>query len=89
MEGATTIPEPSPLSGGVHVAIYSSCDRIHRNIPVFSSGLKKGPTTFNVKVVQASLKWLPNGKPDFKQLFVDFTEATANVYYVQSVVQRK
>ena len=37
--------------------------------------------------------WLPNGKPEFKQmgqLFIDITEGTANVEYVHaSVVQNK
>lgn len=42
--------------------------------------------------LQASLKWLSNGKPEFKhlgQLFVDITEATANVHYIKGVVQKK
>ena len=42
--------------------------------------------------MQAILKWLPNGKPEFNnlsQLFVDITEATANVKYILSVVQKK
>ena len=59
--------------------------------PFVSSNQKKSQT-FNVKIVQASLKWLPNGKPEFKQigqLFIDITEATANIEYVQSVIQNK
>ena len=61
------------------------------NRPFVSSNQKKSQT-FNVKIVQATIKWLPNRKPKFKQmgqLFIDITEATANVEYVQSVIQSK
>ena len=46
----------------------------------------------SVKIIQASVKRLANGKMDFtshNQTFVDVTEATANVNYVASAVQRK
>lgn len=46
----------------------------------------------NVKIIQASVKRLANGKLNFmphNQTFVDVTEATANVNYVTSAVQRK
>ena len=48
--------------------------------------------SINVKVIQASVKRLANGKLEFmphNQTFVDVTEATANVNYVTSAVQRK
>ena len=46
----------------------------------------------NVKIVQASMKRLPNGKMEFmaqNQTFVDVTETTANLHYVSSAIQRK
>lgn len=46
----------------------------------------------NVKIMQASIKRLNNGKLEFlpqNQTFVDVTETTANVHYVSSVIQRK
>ena len=48
--------------------------------------------SINVKVIQASVKRLANGKLEFmahNQTFVDVTEATANVNYVSSAVLRK
>lgn len=92
VEGTASVPGPSSLSGGIHVATPVTTGYTSGNRPIFSSSQKKGQATFNVKVVQASLKWLPNGKPEFKQLgqlFVDITEATANVQHVQSVVQNR
>ena len=46
----------------------------------------------NVKIVQASVRRLSSGKLEFSpqnQTFVDVTEATANLHYVSSAVQRK
>ena len=46
----------------------------------------------NVKIIQASMKRLANGKVEFlaqNQTFVDVTEATANLHYISSAVQRK
>ena len=46
----------------------------------------------NVKVVQASIRYLSNGKVEFSamsQTHVDVTDATANVNFVNSAVQRK
>ena len=46
----------------------------------------------NVKIVQALVKRLTSRKLEFSpqnQTFVDVTEATANVHYVSSAVQRK
>lgn len=48
--------------------------------------------SINVKIIQASVKRLANGKLEFmahNQTFVDVTEATANVNYVSLAVQRK
>ena len=88
VEGAAVVQGPSPVSSvPVTTPGYAGGTR-----PVFSSGQRKGQPTFNVKVVQASLKWLPNGKPEFNhlgQVFVDITEATANVHYIRSEVQKK
>ena len=52
---------------------------------------RKRPS-ISVKVVQAGFKRLISGRPEFtpqNQTFVDLTEATANVNYVTSVIQRK
>ena len=57
-------------------------------VPVF----KKGPSTINVKVIQATMKHLPNGKVEFSsigQTFIDVTDSTANVHYITDVVQKK
>ena len=46
----------------------------------------------NVKIIQASVRRLSSGKLEFlpqNQTFVDVTEATANLHYVSSAVQRK
>ena len=90
VEGTTTVPGPSSASNGVQALTPVTTGYTSNNRP-FSSNQKKSQT-FNVKVVQANLKWLPNGKPEFKQmgqLFIDITETTANVQYVQSVIQSK
>ena len=91
VEGTTTVQGPSSASSGVQVVTPAATVYTSGNRPLFSSNQKKSQT-FNIKVVQARLKWLPNGRPEFKQsgqLFVDITEATANVQYVQSVVQSR
>ena len=91
VEGTATVQGPSSASSGVQVVTAVTTGHTSANRPFFSSNQKKSQT-FNVKVVQASLKWLPNGRPEFKQLgqlFVDINEATANVQYVQSVVQNR
>ena len=49
-------------------------------------------SSISVKVVQAGFKRLISGRPEFtpqNQTFVDLTEATANVNYVTSAVQRR
>ena len=89
VEGTATVQGPSSASSGVQVVTPVATGCTSSNRPFYSSNQKKSQT-FNIKVVQASLKWLPNGRPEFKQLgqsFVDITEATANVQHVQSVVQ--
>ena len=46
----------------------------------------------NVKIVQTTTKRLPSGKIEFSgrnQLYIDVTEATANLTYVTLAVQRK
>ena len=46
----------------------------------------------NVKIIQASIKCLPNGKIEFlaqSQTFVDIIETTAHLHYVSSAIQRK
>ena len=91
VEGAATVQGPSSASSGVQVVTPVTTGYTSGNRPIFSSNQKKSQT-FNVKVVQASLKWLPNGRPEFKQMgqiFVDITEHTANVQYVQCVVQSR
>ena len=57
--------------------------------PIFSA--KKEPTV-SVKVVQAQLTRSSSGKAEFQrqgQLFIDVTEATANVPYISSAIQKK
>ena len=57
--------------------------------PIFSAKRSK---LVNVKIVQASLSKSSSGKPEFHkmgQAFVDVTEATADVYYIPGVVQKK
>ena len=51
---------------------------------------KKSSST-NVKIVQATLKRLSSGKVEFtaqNQTFIDVTEATANLHYVSTAMQR-
>ena len=60
--------------------------------PQFTSAFSKKSQSCTVKVIQASLKRLPNGKCEFShmgQLFVDVNESTANANYIRSVVQTK
>ena len=57
--------------------------------PVLAS---KRPASANVKLVRAHLSRAYNGKPEFIKLgqaFVDVTDATANVYYITRVIQKK
>lgn len=57
--------------------------------PIFST---KKEVTVKVKVVQATMKKLSNGKNEFNnenQTYVTVTEGTANLDYVSQVVQRK
>lgn len=73
---STPLTSPS-FSGGTHRPV----------IPIAKKGMAG-----NVKIVQASIKRLPNGKPEFTQigqLFVDISEATANIHYISSVVEKK
>ena len=73
------------------------------SFPVATPSVSAGPNfvtvtgskkleTANVKVVQATMKRLPNGKCEFThvgQTFVNVIESNANVDYVTSVVQRR
>ena len=57
--------------------------------PHFASRKNK---TCRIKVFQASLRRLSNGKCEFSimgHIFIDVDESTANVNYIRSVVQRK
>ncbi len=47
---------------------------------------------YSVKIVQASFKRLPNGKPEFSQIgqvFINISETTANTHYLSSVIEKK
>jgi hypothetical protein len=47
--------------------------------------------SFNLNVIQVSINWQPNGKPEFtpiNQTFIDINDATANVNYITYVIQR-
>ena len=61
--------------------------------PLFSSSIKKASIpSVTVKVIQAEMKRLSNGKIDFTnvdQTFIDIIDATANVNYICDVIQRK
>lgn len=90
MEGSFVSPGSSSIAKSPTVSVVTPQTTGYSRL----AGLlfKKSQSTFNIKVVQASIKWLSNGKPEFHhigQLFVDITEATANVNYILSVVQRK
>ena len=86
MEGTATVQGPSSASSGVQVLAPITTGYTSSNGPIFSSNQTKSKT-FNL--IQASLKWLPNGRPEFKQIgqIFDITEDTANVQCVQCGVQ--
>ena len=53
---------------------------------------KNVPQQCNVNIVRAELEWCLSGKPKFtplEQLFITVTDASANINYILSVVQRK
>ena len=53
---------------------------------------KRLSSVVNVKLVQAVMSRQPSGKPSFNrlgQIFVDVTEATANVTHIKLVIQQK
>ena len=92
VEGSSVIQGASSVSDTVNVATPHTAGNTRVNRPAFGSLQRKSHLSFNIKIVQATLKWLSNGKPEFNhlgQLFVDITEATANVHYILSVVQKK
>ena len=64
-----------------------SSSAVRQLVPVSRKG-----NTINVKVTQATMKRLPNGKHEFTntgQAFVDVTESTANVDYITNAIQRR
>ncbi len=84
VEGSPHTRQPStPVSTPLPSTSYS----YRPVIPI----AKKGQTG-SVKIVQASFKRLPNGKPEFSQIgqvFIDISETTANAHYLSSVIQKK
>ena len=70
-----------------HVVTSNPAAPAHKSL--FSP--KKVPSA-NVKVVQANFYRSSNGKPEFDksgQTFVDVSDATANVFYINGVIQSK
>ena len=62
------------------------------NQPYYKSIGSKKETTFNVKVVKANMRNLPNGKTEFERLeqtHISLDDHTANVNTVTSAVQSK
>ena len=79
-QSSTPIATPMPST--------SSSGTTYR--PIFSSS-RKGQS-LNLKVIQANLTRVSNGKVEFThtgQTFIDLSESTANVHYITSVVQTK
>lgn len=77
----TLIATPTPSTSSSGATSYR---------PIFSASMKG--QTLNLKVIQATLTRLSNGKVEFThtgQTFIDLSEATANVHYIASVVQTK
>ena len=82
---ATSVPPRMPSASS-----EPSTSGLHIPQTQFTASRKAQST--NVKIVQASMKRLPNGKMEFmaqNQTFVDVTEVTANLHYVSSAIQRK
>ena len=68
--------------------LTNSADAVIQNQP--APGRKR--SSISIKVVQAGLKRSLSGRPEFtpqNQTFIDLAEATANVNYVTSVIQRR
>ena len=60
--------------------------------PSFSSSARKPSQSVTIKIVQAKMRCLSNGKIEFTnvdQTFVDITETTANVNHLNFIIQRK
>ncbi len=88
---ATPGTTPGYSGGGNYTTPGSSGPGGTYTTPGYRPFSKKGQT-INVKVIQATMKRLPNGKYEFAhigQTFVDVTESTANTNYVRNVVQKK
>lgn len=82
---------PSPPATSVRV-IPTSLEPSTSGLPQQTQFSARKTQSCYVKIVQASIRHLPNGKMEFiaqNQTFVDVTEATANLHYVISAVQRK
>ena len=86
----TTSPATSAPLRMPSASAEPSTSGLHVPQTQFTASRKAQST--NVKIVQASIKRLPNGKMEFlaqNQTFVDVTETTANLHYVSSAIQRK
>ena len=87
-----------PVSAHSHLPPTSSARVLPTSSEPSMSGLSQAILSArkiqscNVKIIQASVRHLPSGKLEFSpqnQTFVDVMEATANLHYVSSAVQRK
>ena len=86
--GTTSIPTSSQATPQYTAGRYSSLSRV--NPPTCS---RKSETRYNIKVVKAQLRRDNDQKPILivlaEQEFVSVTESTANVPYINSVLQSK
>ena len=81
------INTPGPSSSRPGIAVSPSVTTYK---PIFPAAQKSH--SVNVKIVQANVTKQANGKLEFLKLgqaFIDVNEATANIYYISAVVQKK
>ena len=86
----TTQPAPSASQRIASTSSEPSTSGVH--IPQTQFTASRKAQSANVKIVQATMKRLSNGRMEFmaqNQTFVDVTDTTANLHYVSSAIQRK
>lgn len=87
----SAVTQPSVSHSRPQLPNEASTSTASSNAMQFGASARK-LSSANVKIVQATMRRVSNGKVEFtsqNQTFVDVTDITANVHYISSVIQRK
>lgn len=83
---------PSSSGRGSSLTLSSTPASSSSSLPAFRSVVAKKTNSFSLKIVRANMHRRPSGKPDFQalsQTHVELVEATANLEYIMTIVERK